>query len=232
MGDYLTDPNYDFQDLGRVQRTLTGLNAIYENDRARFQVFGARPEYEQVSEEIPGNGTALLFTLANRPARDSETLELIVRDRDNPGLVISTQPLTRYVDYSVNYFTGDIRFHDVIPSVDENLNPVFIRASYNVEASDAEEYNVLGARFRYQLNDKLTVSASRTRDEHDSEGFDLTSVAAEYALTEQNSIYASSATMENNDDGMEGGVQPGQPVALAEWFQYRFALGPCRGRFP
>lgn len=205
-GDYLTDPNYDFQDLGRVQRTLTGLNAIYENDRARFQVFGARPEYEQVSEEIPGNGTALLFTLANRPARDSETLELIVRDRDNPGLVISTQPLTRYVDYSVNYFTGDIRFHDVIPSVDENLNPVFIRASYNVEASDAEEYNVLGARFRYQLNDKLTVSASRTRDEHDSEGFDLTSVAAEYALTEQNSIYASSATMENNDDGMEGGA--------------------------
>jgi len=205
-GDYLTDPNYDFQDLGRVQRTLTGLNAIYENDQARFQVFGARPEYEQVSEEIPGNGTALLFTLANRPARDSETLELIVRDRGNPGLVISTQPLTRYVDYSVNYFTGDIRFHDVIPTVDENLNPVFIRASYNVEASDAEEYNVLGARFRYQLSDKLTVSASRTRDEHESEGFDLSSVAAEYALTDQNSIYASSATMENNDDDSEGGA--------------------------
>ncbi|WP_290502766.1 hypothetical protein [Alcanivorax sp.] len=203
-GDYLTDPNYEVQDLGRIQRTLTGLNGIYESDRARFQVFGARPEYEQVSEEIRGNGTALLFTLSSRPERDSETLELIIRDRDNPGLVISVQPLTRYVDYSVNYFTGDIRFHDVIPTVDENLNPVYIRASYNVEASDAEEYTVMGARARYQLNERLSVSASRTRDEHDVEGFDLRSVAAEYALSERNRLYVSSATMENNDDDSEG----------------------------
>ena len=203
-GDYLTDPNYDLQDLGRIQRTLTGLNAIYENDRARLQLFGARPEYEQVSEEIRGNGTALLFTLSNRPERDSEALELIVRDRNNPGLVVSVQPLSRYVDYSVNYFTGDIRFHDVVPSVDQDFNPVYIRASYNVQGSDADAYNVMGLRVRYKLGERLSISASHTRDEHDVEGFDLSSVSAEYALSERNRIYFSSAAMENNDDGSEG----------------------------
>jgi len=199
-GDYLTDPQNDFYDLGRTQRTLTGLNGVYDNGRARFQVFAARPDMEQVTEELPGNGTALLFTLSNDPARDSETVEIIVRDRNNRGLVIETTPLTRYVDYSVNYFTGDIRFHDVVPTVDANLNPVFVRVSYNVEG-DAEEYNVLGARLNYDLTDQLQLGVSRTQDDHETEGFDLTSVSAQYKLDENTRINVSSGSMahENND---------------------------------
>ncbi|WP_290524083.1 hypothetical protein [Alcanivorax sp.] len=202
-GDYLTDPGYEFYDLGRTQRTLTGLNGIYDNGRARFQLFAARPEMEQVTEEIPGNGTALLFTLSNNPARDSETVEIIVRDRNNPGLVVETTPLTRYVDYSVNYFTGDIRFHDVIPTRDENLNPVYVRVNYNVEG-DAEEYSVLGARLNYDLTDQLQVGVSRTQDDHDTDGYDLTSLSAQYKVDENTRVNVSTGTMEHEDGTPEG----------------------------
>ncbi|MCG8392358.1 MAG: hypothetical protein MI745_04685 [Pseudomonadales bacterium] len=202
-GDYLTDPGYDFYDLGRTQRTLTGLNGIYDNGRARFQVFAARPDMEQVTEEIPGNGTALLFTLSNNPSRDSETVEIIVRDRNNPGLVVEATPLTRYVDYSVNYFTGDIRFHDVIPSRDENLNPVFVRVNYNVEG-DAEEYTVLGGRFNYDLTEQLQLGVSRTRDDHDTDGYDLTSVSAQYKVDENTRVNVSTGSMLHENGDPEG----------------------------
>src|SRR5690606_24141378 len=144
-GDFLTDAQNEVLDLGRTQRTLTGVNALYDNGSRRVQLFGARQELDQSTAEVRGHGTALLHRLGNTPARDSETIELLVRDRNNPGLVLTTRSLTRYVDYSVNYFTGDIRFHDVIPTLDEDLNPVFIRISYSIEGA-RDAYNVYGLR--------------------------------------------------------------------------------------
>ncbi|EKF75939.1 hypothetical protein A11A3_00555 [Alcanivorax hongdengensis A-11-3] len=202
-GDYLTDSQGDTNDLGRTQKTLTGLNAVYDDDVNRFQVFAARPELDQVTEELPGNGTALLFTLGNRPSRDSETVEIITRDRDNPGLVIDTRTLTRYLDYSVNYFTGDIRFHDVVPTVDANLNPVFVRVSYNIEG-DQEEYNVFGARVSHQFNDQFGVTVGRTVDENDTDGFDLTSVSAQYKPDSVTTLSLSTASMSHENNDPEG----------------------------
>ena len=203
-GDYLTDNDSEFDDLGRIQRTLTGVNAVLENDTTRLQVFGARPEYEQLSEEIAGNGTAMLFKLSNRPRRGSERLERIVRDRNNPGLVVSAQTLRRNVDYSINYFTGDIRFFDVIPTFNADNNPVFIRASYELDDSESEEHTVLGARVRHQFTDELSVSLGHTYDDHEEEGYDITSATARYELDDRNSVYASIGTMTNREDDRQG----------------------------
>ena len=203
-GDYLTDSDADRDDLGRVMRTLTGINAVLENDRTRLQVFGAESDYEQVSEEIKGNGTAMLFTLSNRPRRGSETLERVIRDKDNLGLDKSSTTLQRNVDYSVNYFTGDIRFFDVIPSVDDDNNPVIIRASYELENQSDQTSTVLGARLRHQFTDEMQATLSHTHDNHDESGYALSSLLAKYQLDDQNTLYGSVATMSNQDDGSDG----------------------------
>jgi len=203
-GDYLTDSGNNYEDLGRVQRTLTGINAVLENDSTRLQLFGAESDYDQVSEEIDGNGTAMLFTLSNRPRRGSETLELVVRDRNNPGLALSTRTLRRNVDYSINYFTGDIRFFDVIPSFDDDNNPVVIRANYELEDSSDETSTILGARLTHQFTDEIDVSVSYTDDDHAETGFDLSSITARYRLDDRNTLYGSVATMSNREDDTQG----------------------------
>lgn len=203
-GDYLTDSGGNYDDLGRVQRNLTGINAVLENDSTRLQLFGAESDYDQVSEEIDGNGTAMLFTLSNRPRRDSETLELVVRDRNNPGLTLSTRTLRRNVDYSINYFTGDIRFFDVIPSFDDDNNPVVVRANYELEDSSDETSTILGARLTHQFTDEIDVSVSYTDDDHEETGFDLSSLTARYKLDDRNTVYGSVATMSNREDDTEG----------------------------
>jgi uncharacterized repeat protein (TIGR01451 family) len=207
-GDYLTDAQNEVLDLGRTQRTLTGVNAVYDNGSTRAQLFGARPDLDQVTEELRGNGTALLYRLSNTPARDSETVELLVRDRNNPGLVLTTRALTRYVDYSVNYFTGDIRFHDVVPTLDEDLNPVFVRISYSIEGT-RDAYNVYGLRLHQQLTERFGVSLSSTRDEHESDGFDLHSVSAEYRISDRTRVHASTGRM-----GHENGDPDGNAYAV------------------
>lgn len=202
-GDYLTDTNSQFFDLGRTQRTLTGVNGVFDDGRTRLRLFAARPDQQSVVEAIRGNGTAMLYTLKNQPVRNSETVELVTRDRNNPGLVIDTKPLTRYVDYAVNYFTGDLRFADVVPSVDGNLNPIYVRISYNV-AGNANRYLVWGARIKERITDRFAVGASHTRDENTTNGYTLSSAAAEYKIGTGTRLHASTATM-SHDDGSASG---------------------------
>ncbi|WP_216819543.1 outer membrane protein [Vibrio sp. ArtGut-C1] len=203
-GDYLTDSDGDFNDLGRVQRTLTGLNAVFDNNTTKFGLFGALSEYQQVTEELPGNGTAMLFKLSNRPRRDTETLEMIIRDRNNKGLVVDVRNLIRNVDYSINYFTGDIRFFDVIPTYDENGNFVYIRANYELEDRDAKSHLVAGGRLTHKFTDNFSLSLGHTRDEHETEGYDLSSSTAKYEIDESNYVYLSIGSMKNQKDGIKG----------------------------
>lgn len=216
-GDYRTDAATDIPDLGRVQQTLTGVQAVFDNGTSRLEAFAAEPDRDQVSETLRGNGTAMLFRLQQPPARDSERLALITRDRDTPGLVLSRTPLERFADYSLNYFTGDIRFHEPVPSVDEDGNPVFVQASYGLEGSDARGYLIGGVRVRHQLGDLLAVSAGHTRSEHAQDGYRLTSIAISYRLDERNRIEASLAQMTHDDDGREG--RAASLTAQREWRQ-------------
>jgi len=74
----------------------------------------------------------MLFSLSDAPiVANSEVIELLVRDEDNPGLVIDIERLRRGEDYEIDSLTGLLRFSSVIPSVDADFNPVSIRVSYD-----------------------------------------------------------------------------------------------------
>ncbi|MEE9302506.1 MAG: hypothetical protein V3U84_01865 [Thiotrichaceae bacterium] len=179
-GDYLTDSHTQHESVGRVQRSLTGANGILDDGKNRLQVYVARPEENHITEEIRGQGTALNYRLDKHPViRGSEVVEIVTYSRDNPGLVLSLQQLTRFGDYTLDDITGDLSFSDSIPTLDENLNPVYIRITYDLE-NDGEAYTVGGIRYNRQLTDELNLGISHSIDKHSTEGKNITGISGEY----------------------------------------------------
>ena len=204
-GDFATDRSTDFQDLGRVQRTMTGFSAQLDQGDLNAEVFTAEVEDIHESVEISGNGTAMLFSIPNAPiVRNSETVELIVRDRDTTGLVLSSTNLVRFVDYTLDHLTGDLRFTRTIPTVDSDLNPVSIRVSYNREGG-GESHRVSGARVNYDLSDSLIVGGSYTEDGSEENGFELSSGFVQFKPSQRSEVFVSTASMDHVDDTQESG---------------------------
>ncbi|MGQ7845576.1 hypothetical protein ACUNV4_13920 [Granulosicoccus sp. 3-233] len=199
-GDYLTDANSDVGDLARVQRVMTGFNSQYHNGNTRIQLFAARPEDTRSSEEIRGNGTAMLFRLRAAPiVPNSEVVELIVRDRENPGLVLSAQRLTRFGDYVLDSISGQLTFDRPIPSFDEELNPVYARVSYDLE-SGGESHTVAGVRVQHALSDSLLAGISHTDDRNPDDSSVLSGAYIDYRPDENTDISVGLARMTHSDE--------------------------------
>ncbi|WP_051536972.1 SPOR domain-containing protein [Shewanella marina] len=206
-GDYSTATNGVGQNnVGRVNRILTGFDSAYDNGDLKVRVFAAETEDKNIVEEIRGNGTALFHQLGFTDiVRNSDLVEIIARDRDNPSIEVSRVKLERYVDYYVDYISGNISFNQVIPSVDENLNPIFIRISFDVEGSGKETI-VAGTQASYIVNQDLAVGASYIQDQHEDEGAKLSSVWLEYQADDTTLIEASVAYMDNKLDSNGNGA--------------------------
>ncbi len=203
-GDYLTDSNMQHESVARVQRSLTGANAILDDGENRLQVYVARPEDNHITEEIRGQGTALNYRIDKHPViRGSEVVELITYARDNPGIVLSRRQLTRFGDYTLDDITGDLSFSDSVPTLDDQLNPVYIRISYDLE-SNGNKYTVGGIRYNRQINDSLNIGLSHSIDQHSTEGKNITGISGEYK-TGDLKITASAAKLTHEDSSKSDG---------------------------
>ena len=206
-GDYVTDLDSDVDDLARQRRVLTGFNSRYDNGRTRLQLFAARAEESRRSEEIPGNGTALLFRLSNAPiVANSEVVEIITFDRENPGLIIASRRLTRFGDYNIDSISGEISFAEVIPTFDADLNPIFVRVTYD-EENGGEEQTVIGVRARHEINDSVAVGAAITDDASPVEGGTLAGAYVAWEPDERTRVTAGVATVNHNDGTESGNAQ-------------------------
>ncbi len=199
-GDYNTSDGSNVADLGRTSQILTGANAVYNDGSLMLQTYGARPEDLHKVVEFPGNGTAMLYNIGSLDiVRNSDSVSLITYDRNSPGLILSEQPLTRYIDYTINYFSGDMRFNRVIPSFDDNFNPIFVRVNFDVE-SDGDAYTLAGARLSYLLMPSLQVGSSYELNDNDIDGYQLGSFWANYNLGDKTKLTASVARMTHKGD--------------------------------
>lgn len=127
------DTGLTVTELTRYDRRFNGLKSQYQGKHIGYTAFAARNAQSYAKDEIQGNGTSGLYRLSHKLILlDSERIERVTRDRFHPEQVVSRQPLTRFVDYSIDYTTGTIFFKQPVPSVDNQLNPVYIVASYEV----------------------------------------------------------------------------------------------------
>lgn len=179
-GDFNTTANHINAGLAKTSRTLTGVNAIVDKGKFRAQVYAANLQDQRAQEEFRGNGTALLYELGGAPiVLHSEVLTKVVRDRDNIGLEISSEPLERFKDYTIDELSGRISFHETIPAFDDDNNPVYIRATYD-QQKNGTDYLVGGAAAEYDVTEKVKAGVSTIVDDHQTDGSRVSGVTLSY----------------------------------------------------
>ena len=164
-GDFTTQTQDVGRRLGQYSRSLTGPKLHYENSKARVNVFGSRDDTRQVVDEIPARDVSGPYTLSNSDiVENSERVEILVRDRSQPSLVISTTPQVRFEDYEIDALSGSLLFRAPVPSLDPDLNSIVIRVTYEVDQG-GDDFWVAGVDGQVRVTNFLELGGSYTRDE-------------------------------------------------------------------
>ena len=205
-GDFQTVAPTDTAWLGSYARTLTGFTAHYENSSVKANIFGAMESAHQFVDEQSGRGISGPYAVSQANAvANSEIVEILVRDRNQPALILSRQTLTRYADYDFEPFSGEIVFRQPVPSVDENLNPVSIRITYEVD-DGGPKYLVDGVNGEFLVRQGWSVGGRYSEDRDPMTPFKLygadtvvhlnehTTLTLDAARSEGNQLYAATST--------------------------------------
>lgn len=169
-GDYTTQDSNPARRLSQYNRTLPGLRGHYEEGQAVVNAFVAQESFKQVVDEFPARGVSGPYSVSNpNGIKGTERVEIVVRKRDQTSIILKATPLNRESDYEFEPFNGQILFRSPVPSIDDQLNPVSIRISYEVEQG-GKRYFVYGADAQYKLSDRLTLGAAVARDENPATG--------------------------------------------------------------
>ncbi len=189
-GDYTTqDPNAARR-LSQYNRTLPGLRGHYEEGNAIVNGFVAQESFKQIVDEFPARGVSGPYSTSNpNGIKGTERVEIVVRKRDQTSVILKTTALTRESDYEFEPFNGQILFRSPIPSVDDQLNPVSIRVSYEVEQG-GKRYLIYGADAQYKLSDSFTLGAAVSRDSSPVTGQTIVGANALLKLSKETEILA------------------------------------------
>nr|WP_299039509.1 hypothetical protein [uncultured Psychrobacter sp.] len=148
--------------LGQYNRTLTGLKAQYEDDNTRVTAFAAETSTSQRVNETRGLGISGPYPLAedfDAVLENSETIEVITRDRNNPGLIVNRETLTRFADYEIDPISRSLFLKSPIASQDLAGNPIYLRVTVEVDEG-GDDYLVGGIAAKQQLTNKVSIGGS------------------------------------------------------------------------
>lgn len=179
-GDFITASSQEVRKLSQVNRTLTGVKNVYQSDDARVTSYASRTSQKKQVEEFPTNGTSGPFYLAGDGGdvlANSEQVEIVVRDRNQPNVILSKTTMVRFVDYTFEPLSRRLLFTRAIPSVSQDLNPQSVRVSYEVD-SGGSKYTVAGVDAQLRVNDQLQVGVVANTDQNPDAKRDLSAVTA------------------------------------------------------
>ncbi|MES2489199.1 MAG: hypothetical protein V4607_05355 [Pseudomonadota bacterium] len=223
FGDFETGMNST--ELTRYNRVFNGIKSEYNDGRNSVTVFAADTAQNYARDEFRGNGTSGLYRLSvGNIVLGSESIRLETRDRLRSEVIVSTQPLTRDVDYTLDSIAGTLFFRQPVLAHDAQFNPVFIVAEYETEGDGKKQLNA-GARGTTQLLDgKLTIGASYLRDSSQFSKTDLGGIDLKLRTSESSELRLEAAHSSSN---AASGAPPTPINAdnsgnawLAEWSQH------------
>ena len=144
FGDY--DTGLNESTLGKYSRRLSGLQTVYEGSRYSFTGFAAETNQDFIRDEIAADGTSGPFALSAAPlVRNSEKIIVERRNRFRPDEIVTATPLARYVDYDIDFQTGELLFRLPIAAADDDQSFNVIVAEYETSAP-VERNIVAGGR--------------------------------------------------------------------------------------
>lgn len=199
FGDFNTD--LTVTELARYDRSMTGLKGEFEGQRVGYNAFLADSDQIFVRDEIQGNGTSGLYNLSNdNIVINSEKIIFETRDRFRPQDVIETQELQRFIDYNIDTVNGTLFFKQPVQSRDQNFNPIYIVASYEVIGADDRQITAGGRGNIYSDDRKIElgvtgISQGDTGTDGHLLGADIT-----YKLNEGTEVRAEIATSKTTVD--------------------------------
>lgn len=183
FGDFQTAAADDRRMLSAYDRTLTGAVQHLEGGRGRATLFASQGRVRQVIDELPGRGISGPYDLSRPDGLvNSERVELLTRDRNQPSVILRRVAMTRFADYTIEAATGRLLFRAPVPSADANLNPVSIRITYEAESMETDRFWVYGGDASVRLSDGLEVGGTVARDENPLDPSDLLGVNASASL--------------------------------------------------
>lgn len=159
FGDF--DTGLTVTELSRYSRSMTGLKGEFGGERVGVTAFAADAETGFVKDELRGDGTSGLYRLSSGGiVINSDKLRIEVRDRFRSEIVIESRPLARFLDYSIDYDRGTLFFRQPVPSRDDQFNPVWIVAEYEV-LDGGDGRTTAGGRVATRVaGDRVEVGAS------------------------------------------------------------------------
>lgn len=183
FGDF--DTGLTVTELSRYSRSLTGLKAELQTERAAVNLFGSQTAQVFVKDELQGDGTSGLYRLSrNNLVLNSEKITLETRDRFRSEVILGARTLQRHLDYDIDYQAGTLFFKEPVFSQDENFNPIVIVIDYETTGGSAEAFN-FGGRAAYQVvDDRLEIGATRIQEDQLQGSGQLSGVDLSWKVTE------------------------------------------------
>ena len=204
-GDFNTPTATPARSLGAYSRSLTGLRSHYEAGNIIANGFISRDRTRQVIEEFPANGTSGPFTLKTGDiVGNSEKIEIITRDRNQPAIVVKAVPQVRFSDYAMEPLSGRILFRAPVASLDADLNPIFIRVTYEMDQG-GDDFWVMGADGQIRLTEQLEIGGSVVNDRNPQNAYTLRSINTTVKLTEKTTLIAEMANTDRESTGQGQG---------------------------
>lgn len=211
-GDFITQQNNADIQIGAYNRSQNGVKTHVEDGKFSVDAFAVNSVSSRRIREFRGQGISRYELPDQDLISNSEIIEIIVYDREqltgvdstgvinNPNFILSRERLTRFTDYAVDPFTGVITFKNPVSSVDANFNPVYIRATYEVE-NDAERYLVGGVGAKYEVTEGVGIGANLVHDANPGNEFTMASSNMSVQLGKDTKMVAEFARTSSDAEG-------------------------------
>ena len=206
-GDFTTASSTEVRNLSQNNRALTGLKHVYDDGNVRATSFFSRTAQTQQVEEFRAVGTSGPYYLSATGGEfvdNSEQVEVVVRDRNQPNLVLQRTTVARFVDYTIEPLTRRILFTHAISSVDANLNPQSIRVTYEVDAG-GPKFNVAGTDVQVKVGDNLQLGVVASTDENPENRRKLGALTAVARLGDNTTMAGEWVRTESDKNGKGSG---------------------------
>ena len=184
LGDYSTISDNPARQLTQYSRALNGVKGRFQEGALAVEGFASRTSSTLIVQEFRANGTSGPFRLNINGVVNSQQVDVITRDRNQPSVIIKDTPLAQFTDYQIEPYSGWLLLKSPVPSVDSDLNPIVIRVSYSVD-SGGPKHSVAGVDARVQVSPAVTLGASAIQDDDPLNNQKLTGVNMTVRLGEK-----------------------------------------------